>query len=105
MDRPSHCAVGKRAPNIEGRPTQAAQLPQTLTATLYFFLSKADREAFIGDMQEEHSLAVERIGLRRAEIWYLKQVLTEIGPVMWPRIKKLARILGFTEAIRRWIGS
>ena len=91
--------------NTKTEETLDYHLPHTSTSVLYFLLNRKDREAFLGDMQEEYRVAIERIGPAFAKVWYATQVLKEIVPVLWPRIKKLAGILGLTEAVRRWIGS
>ena len=80
-------------------------LPRTPAALLYFLLPKHHRENFLGDMEHEYRKAVERIGTLWAKLWFSKEVLSEVGPVLWPRLRRLAGLVTFLEVVRRWIGS
>ena len=95
--------------NVRAMESGQAPLPECPTTVLYLCLSKKDREAFIGDFQDEFQQAAERLGRTRASLYYTWEVLKEIGPVVWPRLRKLtlrlAGMLGLTEAVRRWFGT
>ena len=92
---------------FSGRSTGAIStpFPRTSMAFLYFLLPKRHRENFIGDMQAEFNMAADRMGPFWAKLWFSKEVLSEIGPVLWPRLRRLAGLVTFLEVVRRWIGS
>jgi hypothetical protein len=56
-------------------------------------------------MEAEFHKAVGRIGRFWAKLWYAKEVVSEIHPVVWPRIRRLAGLVTVVEVFRRWMGS
>ena len=78
-------------------------LLQSFSDVLTIVLSKEYRESFVGDIEEEYCATIAEVGCNKAQLWFVKQVLKEIGPVLWPRFKKLAGLVGLTETVRRWI--
>ena len=69
---------------------------------LYFFLSKKNRDSLLGDLVEEFEEVQKKFGRKPAVIWYYKQVVGSIGPVVWMAVKKLAK-LGAITAVEEWI--
>jgi hypothetical protein len=67
------------------------QPPANLDFILYLLMSPADCEALIGDLVEIYRNLVERLGKTRAELWYTKQVLTSIQPLLSSWVRRLGR--------------
>lgn len=67
-------------------------LRKDMTAAIgLFFSSPEGCEAFIGDLQDRFYRIHERCGLKRASRWYLRQLLNSLGPLLWARMKHIAR--------------
>jgi hypothetical protein len=65
---------------------------------LYMLLSKEDREYLIGDLEEEFIEVQAKFGSKKASVWYYKQVMTSI----WPLMRKGIRV-GLLAWIGEWI--
>jgi hypothetical protein len=77
------------------KTSDQAQPPANLDFILYFLMSRADCDALIGDLQERYSHLVERLGKARADLWYAKQVLASV----WPLLSSWVRRLGSSTAV------
>jgi hypothetical protein len=63
------------------------QPPRAGEFLLYFFLPRKDRRTIPGDLCEEYfTIMVPKFGERVARIWYWKQVLSSIWPVLSGRL-------------------
>jgi hypothetical protein len=74
---------------VEERP------PANLELLLHLAMSPADCEALIGDLEERYRKLATRLGRKRADIWYAKQVLTSI----WPLLRDMIRRLGSSAVV------
>jgi hypothetical protein len=80
-------------------PTQPLSPPKLAAYLLYLFLSKHDRENIPGDLAEEYeTIILPEFGLRRATLWFWKQVFCSIWPVIAPRLKRIITVSGIAEA-------
>jgi hypothetical protein len=77
--------------------------PLTGEKFMYLFLPKKDREALLGDLEEEYrSIILPKFGPRFARIWYWKQVLTSILPIVRCRIVALLKLLSLAKVLE-WV--
>lgn len=58
------------------------QPPLNLELLLHLFIPQSDCEPLVGDLEERYRKLVKRLGIRRADLWYTKQVLTSIWPLL-----------------------
>jgi len=79
---------------------------------LHLLLPEDQRETLIGDLEEEYrSIIYPKFGKRAADIWYAKQVMSSILPILQARLLKLIGWatggLGLGSAVewfRKWSG-
>lgn len=65
----------------------------------YLFLSRAERENLIGDLQEEYLEVHSKFGKPKANIWYYKQVFTSL----YPLIRRFVIKWGLIGVIGKWV--
>jgi hypothetical protein len=85
---PSSPAIYRFSLFLADRSKQV-QPPANLDFILYLLMSPADCEALIGDLEELYRNLVERLGKTRADLWYTKQVLTSIWPLLSSSVRRL----------------
>jgi hypothetical protein len=70
------------------RSPEVSHAPKNATYLLYLFIPKINREAILGDYEEDYPKVVLEFGRRKAEFWYWKDVLFTIA---WhnPLIRRL----------------
>jgi hypothetical protein len=73
---------------LVNRPT-LVRPPVNFDFILYMLMPRADCEALIGDLEEQYRNLIERLGKRRADIWYGQQVLTSVWPLLSSSIRRL----------------
>jgi hypothetical protein len=100
--------ANRYAPMATRRSVDTQHPPQLATILLCLFLSAADRDNMIGDLDEKFPKWVERHGARIARFLYLKDACATIYPaaqkLWWRMFKLLAKIggiAGIAEIIRR----
>jgi hypothetical protein len=100
----THCSCQRTFFQLLSRPLDLSfelyplAPPQLGEFALYMILSKEDREYLIGDLAEEYIDVRLKFGKRKASIWYYKQVLTSV----WPIICKSIR-LGLLAWVAEWV--
>lgn len=62
-------------------------------------ISKENRENMLGDLAEEYAYIQTKFGARKAKVWYYKQALSSI----WPLLQHGIRLTGY-HSIARFIG-
>ncbi len=77
--------------------------PRTAEFLLYLFLTRENRSAAAGDLEEEFStIIVPKFGRRLAQLWYWKQVICSMPPAVWMLLRRVATIGTVAEAVRRF---
>jgi hypothetical protein len=95
-----HLSLRKNVDNNKNPPA----VPKAAEYILFLVLSKKDRDAVLGDLEETFHEAYAKYGLRKAQFAYWFQVLNSIGPFVWARASKLFG-WGLGAAILAWIKS
>lgn len=73
--------------------------PQLAEKILYFVLAKKARQSLPGDLQEEYrTIILPKFGKKYADLWYWKQVIFSIGPLLESLVR--ATIRTFVGKIR-----
>lgn len=54
----------------------------------YFFLDAETCDALVGDLEERYKLICTKFGHGRANLWYWKEALRSVAPVVWAWMKK-----------------
>ena len=98
------------AKTSEGVPEDPIAEPQPKYGEriLYLLLSRKNREYVLGDLEEEYSDIVAKFGPGFARVWYRKQVLASITPMIGQRIVGLLKVISLVKAFEwlvRWIRS
>lgn len=70
---------------------------------LYFFLRQNEREPVIGDLIEEYDCLVQKFTKRRADLWYYKQVINSLFPLLWRMLVKVGAVVWLGRIVRRLI--
>lgn len=70
---------------------------------LCLFLPKKDRDPLIGDLEEECQKIRTEYGEVAANVWFYKQVLTSLGPLLQIIVRNLAKwgLVGWLEEVFR----
>ena len=69
--------------------------PRTAEFILWIILSRIDREAILGDLEQDFLEAVDKFGPRHAKFFYWSQVLRSLGSLVWKLIKRAEDIWKF----------
>lgn len=77
------------------------QPPKAGEYLLYLFLSRTEREVLIGDLTEEYPGLVTKFGLRLAKVYFYKQVVWSIWPLVRKTVVKWSAFGWVAELIRR----
>ena len=72
---------------------------------LRFVLSRKNRDAIIGDLQEEYAKVFARFSPGVSRFWYSWQVCREILRFSLTRLAVLSGLARAAEALRRYIGN
>jgi len=83
--------------HLQNRP------PVNAEYVLYLLLSKDEKEAAIGDLNELHGRILVRFNKRRADIWYYKQVVGSLWPLLRRAIVKIGALVWLGRVLRRLI--
>ena len=78
----------------KGRPRP----PINAEYVLHLLLTKDERISLPGDLTEEYADIVQHFGKTRADIWYCKQVLGSLAPLLRRAIVRLAHLFGLPES-------
>ena len=78
--------------------TSESSPPKNAEYLLYLLLPKSERDYIPGDLIEEYNTIIQpKFGKRRAMLWYWKQVISSIGPILWSRLKRLSVFVGIVR--------
>ncbi|HLK59933.1 MAG TPA: hypothetical protein VKU00_25455 [Chthonomonadaceae bacterium] len=66
--------------------------PSRFTELLFFFLSGDERDAVLGDIDEEYHTVLIEAGERKAKFLYCKQFLTSYWPLLVSWLVKLCQV-------------
>lgn len=96
-------ALNEHAHGVADNIQASSDLPKTAEKLLYIILPKSAREHLPGDLEEEYRTTIlPKFGLRYAKIWYWKQVVGSIGPILRSQLLKL---MGFASVakVAQWV--
>ena len=71
---------------------------------LYLVLDKEEREVVIGDLVQEYNHITQRFGKRRADIWFYKQVMWSLWPLLRRTAVRCAGFVWLARLLRRLTG-
>jgi len=89
-----------------GKPFHdAGAVPFSAKFLICFFLPKKVREPLLGDLEEEYQEIHEQFGERPARLWFYKQVLTSLWPMLQSTGRTLVKwgLIGWLEEFIRRI--
>jgi hypothetical protein len=90
-------ACGEAPQRVKDCPPSAAEF------LFYVFLTPANCDALVGDLEERYKIIRKRFGARRANFWYLVQVITSVGPIVWAATKRLLKaVSGLAVLVDVW---
>jgi hypothetical protein len=75
-------------------------IPKLGESLLVLFLKPAERENVVGDLEEGYIAIHSKYGGRVAAIWYYKQILSSISPLL-VKLIKLTAFAGLAEMLRK----
>ena len=78
-----------RMPKVN-RPSRPGSAPPISAKFLfYFFLDKQNCDATVGDLEERYKTINKEFQRFRADLWYWKEAIRSIGPIVWAWVKKV----------------
>jgi hypothetical protein len=75
------------------------QPPLDAEFVLHLLLNKDEQDALIGDLIERYARKCERLGVRRANLWFYAEVVR----TAWPLIKRVIAKAGGLIAVGEWL--
>lgn len=82
--------VGKRLAKLS-EDNQRSTPPKPAESVLLWILPKDQRNALIGDLEEEYrTLIVPKLGERAAQWWYWKQAIFSVAPTIGGWLRKIS---------------
>jgi hypothetical protein len=79
--------------------------PPTSNFVFRPFMNPEGCDALLGDLEERYKHLRRKLGLFRADFWYLKETMLSVGPVIWAAtgatVKKLSGLAALVELYRR----
>jgi len=70
---------------------------------LFLLLPTEERKVVIGDLVEEYSQILERFTKQRADLWFYKQVIGSLVPLLRRALLKIGALLWLGRILRRLI--
>lgn len=92
----------KNKTSVKSLPNEQTESPKPAQLLLYLLLPKKQREAVIGDLEEQYTEACQRLGKRGADIWYFVEVMKSVWPILAAWGKKLLK-LGGAAFLGHWL--
>ncbi len=83
---------------------KAVALPAVGERLLLLLLTGEEREVVVGDFREEYEQINRKHGKRFADIWFYKQVVQSIQPLLLRNVIKWVGLLGLAELLHKLIG-
>jgi hypothetical protein len=77
------------------------QPPKSAEYLAYLFLPRTDRDTLLGDLTEEYPYIVAKFGSRGANVYFYKQVVCSIWPLVRKTVIKWGAFGWVVEVIRR----
>ena len=85
-------------------PGELNDLPAKLSAIFFLITSSANRESFLGDLEERFHIEVKEKGRRAATVWFWREVIHSFFSLALDALKRLSGFEKLVERYRR-IGS
>jgi hypothetical protein len=88
---------------VELNKDSESRLPQFGERMIVLFLPKGLSECMLGDLLEEYTTIHAEFGASRARIWFYKQLVTSLRPLLWRNLEVVVRtrIRILTDANRK----
>ena len=86
----------KREPILPRPPINAEYI-------LYLVLRKDERDVVIGDLIESYGHILRRFNKRRADLWFYKQVIASLIPLLYRQVLKIGALVWLGRILRRLI--
>jgi hypothetical protein len=94
----------RRTPDeIENLGSATSRPPANAEYLLHLVLQKEERDAVIGDLNEEYGYILNRFGRPRADIWFYKQVFQSVWPFLRRAIARAATVVWLSRLLRQLI--
>jgi hypothetical protein len=77
--------------------------PVNAEYVLHLVLGKEEREVIIGDLVEEYGRIMQRFGQGHADIWFYKQVILSVWPLLRRAVARVAAFVRLGRLLRRLI--
>jgi hypothetical protein len=90
-------------PAVDSSPTATERPPQRAEYLLFLLLSRDERDVVTGDLFECYNRIVCRFGKRRADLWYYKQVVGSLWPLLRRAIVKIGALVWLGRVLKRLI--
>jgi hypothetical protein len=89
-------------------PEASVKPPRRAEFLLYLFLPKKWREVSLGDLNEDYQEVYRKFGPKPAAVWYYKQVISSLCPVVfraiWKGIKWVGMGWAAVHSLKKSIG-
>ena len=87
-------------------PPSRSAPPAKLELILYLLLPRTDCDALIGDLEQRYRKVNKRLGKRNADIWYTKQVVSSVWPLLRAAVRRVggSAVVGVLGLVLRMVG-
>jgi len=92
--------MSRRRARLGQDGNSSATTPVNAQFLFYFFLDTPTCDGLVGDLEERYSIIQGKFGTRRANLWYWKEVIRTVGPIVSSWFMKL--VMRPAVAITAW---
>ncbi|MCD2453785.1 permease prefix domain 2-containing transporter [Methylicorpusculum oleiharenae] len=78
---------------LQKQPYVIVGPPQLAEYLLYLFIPKSNRDAILGDLEEDYRTVYQKFGSKLALMFYWWQVVTSIWPLVSASVEKLFKLI------------
>jgi hypothetical protein len=102
----THLLEALHVQTLEKAEAAVLQPPAKLELLLHLLMKPADADAAAGDLAQRYGHLATRLGPRKARIWYIKQIIASLWPLLRTAIHGLWRsaIGGMLGVLLRMVG-
>lgn len=79
------------------------ELPKAGEFLLYLFLSTLERDAIVGDLEEQFPKVQRKFGERAARVWFYNHIWFSLWPLLSQRIVKSGLLGWVFDLLRRFV--
>jgi hypothetical protein len=96
-------AAAELPANGPRRPSPQHQPPRNAEFLLYLIYPKEQCDPLVGDLEERYGLILQKLGERRARLWYWSQAIRSLAPLAFQAAKKLSGMGRLLDVFHKYL--